>query len=154
MRGRKPKPTVIHVLEGGKEKTRRNLNDREPKPKPNIPKCPPHLDKEARAEWNRMAKELEPIGLLTNIDKAIFAVYCQAFSTWAQACKMIQEKGMVHLSPIGYPIQNPYFPIANKAKEHMMKALAELGMTPSSRSRIKADVPNNETRNEKERFFR
>ena len=141
MRGRKPKPTKIHLLQGGKEKTHRPENDKEPKPDAMIPICPEHLDVEAQAEWKRMAKELEPLGLLSNLDKAVFAVYCEAFSTWAQATKKIQEMGMVRITKNGFTEQNPYFPISNKAKEQMLKALIEMGMTPSSRSRIKVDNP-------------
>lgn len=136
-RGRKPIPSSIHLLQGGRKKTHRKPNAQEPKPKAAIPKCPKHLDKEARKEWRRMAKELEPLGLLTNLDKAIFASYCQAFSTWAQATQKVREMGMVHKAPNGMPMMNPYMPIANKANEQMVKALVELGMSPSSRSRVK-----------------
>jgi P27 family predicted phage terminase small subunit len=153
MRGRKPLQSKIHVLQGGKAKTHRPENDREPKPPAMIPKCPKHLDKEARQEWNRMVKELEPLGLLTNLDKAIFAVYCETFSTWAQASRKIQEMGMVRVTKNGFTEQNPYFPIANKAKEQMLKALIELGMTPSSRSRVKVSEPQ-QKKNKKERFFK
>jgi P27 family predicted phage terminase small subunit len=154
MRGRKPKPTNIHVLEGGKQKTHRNLNDKEPKPDAKIPKCPKHLDKEARAEWKRMARELEPLGLLSNLDKAVFASYCQAFSTWAQATKKVHEQGLVFKAPNGMPMMNPYLPIVNKANEQMLKALIELGMSPSSRSRIKVEAPAKPQENKKERFFK
>jgi P27 family predicted phage terminase small subunit len=149
MRGRKPIPSKIHLLQGGKKKTHRKPNDREPKPPTIIPKCPRHLDREARAEWRRMIKELEPLGILTKLDKAVFAVYCQAYSTWAQATRKIQEMGMVRITKSGYTEQNPFFPIANKAKEQMMKALIELGMTPSSRSRIKV-MPKKEESPEEE----
>ncbi|MFH1858236.1 MAG: phage terminase small subunit P27 family [Candidatus Omnitrophota bacterium] len=143
MRGRKPIPSNIHLLQGGKRKTHRKKDYRsgEPKPPANIPRCPQHLDKEARQEWRRMVKELKPLGILTNLDKAVFARYCQAFSTWAQATRKISEMGMVRMTKNGFTEQNPYFPIANKASEQMMKALIEMGMTPSSRSRVKVEKP-------------
>lgn len=166
MRGRKNLPTVLKLLKGNPG--HRPPPEDEPKPEPNIPKCPKHLDKEARQEWNRMVKELESLGMLTNLDKAVFALYCQTYSTWAQASRQIQEKGMVFttapstrtlkdgsvkVSGGGLPIVNPYFSIADKAKEQMMKALIEMGMTPSSRSRVKATPPPKEAENKKERFF-
>jgi P27 family predicted phage terminase small subunit len=61
--------------------------------------------------------------------------------------------GMVRVTKNGFTEQNPYFPIANKAKEQMLKALIELGMTPSSRSRVKVSEPPKET-SKKERFFK
>jgi len=151
MRGRKPTPATLKLLRGNPG--HRPPRSGEPKPPSNIPKCPKHLDKEAKQEWRRMAKELEPLGILTNLDKAVFAIYCQAFSTWAQATRKISEMGMVRITPNGFTEQNPYFPIANKAKEQMIRALVEMGMTPSSRSRVKASEPPKEE-NKKERFFK
>ena len=152
MRGRKPLPSKIILLKGGTKHTHRPLRKNEPKPPTTIPKCPEHLDKEAQAEWKRMAKELKPLGILTQLDKAIFAVYCQAFSTWAQATRKITEMGMVRVTKNGFTEQNPFLPIANKAKEQMMKALIEMGMTPSSRARVKVTSPPKEE-DDKERFF-
>ena len=153
MRGRKPLPSKIIDIRGGSKLTHRPPRYGEPNPPSNIPKCPVHLDKEARQEWRRMVKDLKPLGVLTNLDKAVFAIYCETFSTWAKATQKIQELGMIRITKNGFAEQNPYFPIANKAKEQMMKALIELGMTPSSRSRVKvSEQPKEE--NKKERFFR
>lgn len=154
MKGRKPTPSKIVDIRGGTRYTHEKPRDKEPQPPSAIPQCPRHLDKEARAEWRRMAKELEPLGVLTKLDKAVFAMYCEAFSTWAQATKKIQEMGMVRITKNGYAEQNPYFPIVNKAKEQMMKCLVEMGMTPSSRSRVKVGEPPQEEENKKERFFK
>jgi len=137
--GRKPIPSVIHLLQGGRKKTHRPLPQNEPLPPAIIPKCPKHLDHEARKEWRRTARELEPLGMLTNLDKAIFASYCQAWSTWVYATEKVREKGLVVMASTGTPMLNPYFPIINKANEQMVKALVEIGMSPSSRSRVKVN---------------
>lgn len=100
-----------------------------------------------------MAKELEPLGMLTKVDKSIFAMYCEAYSTWANAARVIQDKGMVFTSKAGLPVVNPYFKIATKAKEEMLKALIEMGMTPSSRSRVKVQPQAPQKPKDKERFF-
>ena len=166
MRGRKPIPTPLKLLRGNPG--HRPPPPDEPKPPVNIPKCPKHLDKEAKQEWRRMVKELEPLGMLTNLDKAVFAVYCDSYSTWAKAALQIQEKGMVFsvasktitkpdgtivTTGAGLPMINPYFKIADQAKAIMIKALTEIGMTPSSRSRVK--VPEQKPKpSEKERFFK
>lgn len=139
--GRKPIPTCIHVLQGGRAKTHRPLPENEPKPPAVIPKCPRHLDAEARKEWRRSTKELEPLGMLTKLDMAVLASYCQSFSTWAKATEQIHKTGMLIKASTGTPMINPLFPIANKAEEKMLKALVEIGMSPSSRSRVKVDNP-------------
>jgi P27 family predicted phage terminase small subunit len=118
-----------------------------------MPKCPKHLDKGAREEWKRMSKELEPLGLLTNLDKAVFANYCDAYSQWAQASRKIQESGMLVRGTHNTPVVNPLFRIANAAKDQMMRCLTEMGMTPSSRARVKANPPVPKEKNRKERFF-
>ena len=82
-RGRKPKPTAVKVLEGNPGK--RGLNAGEPKPEKKAPRCPAWLEAEAKKEWKRMAKQMERLGILTEIDMAAFAGYCQAYARWKEA---------------------------------------------------------------------
>lgn len=89
MAGRTPKPTHLKVLEGNPGK--RALNKNEPKPQAKIPSCPSHLDKEAKVEWRRISKQLLQLGLLTEIDRAALAAYCQAWSRWVYAENKISE---------------------------------------------------------------
>lgn len=132
--GRPRKPTALKVLEGNPGK--RPINQKEPKPKPVAPKCPAHLNPRAKKEWRRIAVDLEPLGLLTQVDRAALAAYCVAYSRWVEAEDMIRKHGMLVKSPNGYPMQSPYLAIANKAVEQMKGFLTEFGMTPSSRSRL------------------
>ena len=81
-RGRKPKPTALKVLEGNPGK--RPLNNKEPQPEKKAPRCPSWLEPEAKKEWKRMAKTLEAIGVLTQVDKAAYAGYCQAYARWKE----------------------------------------------------------------------
>lgn len=91
---------------------------------------------------------------MTNLDKAVFANYCDAYSVWAQASMEIQKDGMVVVGPKGTPTVNPYIYVSNKAKEQMMKSLIEMGMTPSSRARVKVVEPQEKEENKRERFFK
>jgi P27 family predicted phage terminase small subunit len=150
--GRKRIPTAIHVLQGGRKKSHRPLPKNEPKPPPVIPGCPKHLDKEAKDEWERMSKELLPLGLLTSIDKAIFASYCQAWSTWVEATERVRDEGLVIKASTGTLIFNPYLSIENKANEQMLKALVEIGMSPASRGRVK--VPEKPKKDEADEFLK
>ena len=137
MRGRKPIPTVFKIAAGNPGK--RPLNMKEPKPRRVIPKCPEFLDEEARLQWRRTAKLLANSRIITELDAAALAAYCQTWSRWVWAEKNLQKFGPVILSPDKkYPVHSPYLSIANKAMEQMVKMLAEFGMTPSSRSRIAA----------------
>jgi phage terminase small subunit len=50
-----------------------------------VPECPDFLDAEDRAEWFRMAKVLQDMGLLTRADRAALAAYCVVYSRWVTA---------------------------------------------------------------------
>ena len=82
-RGRKPTPTAIKELEGNPGK--RPLNKNEPKPTKKAPPCPKWLEPEAKKEWRRLAKKMEQLGVLTEVDMAAFAGYCQAYARWREA---------------------------------------------------------------------
>jgi P27 family predicted phage terminase small subunit len=103
-----------------------------------MPSCPPHLDDEARKEWRRIAKELFTLGLLTKIDKAGLAGYCQAWSDWVGARQHIQAEGRMFTTPNGHQQPSPWLSIVNKALDQVRAFASEFGMTPSTRSRVEA----------------
>ena len=98
-RGRKPKPTALTVLEGNPGG--RPLNPNEPKPAKKAPRCPSWLEDEAKKEWKRMGKTLEQMGLLTEMDMAAFAGYCQAYARWKEAEEFITQHGTMVRTPNG-----------------------------------------------------
>ena len=89
-RGRKPKPTAMKELEGNPGK--HPLNTSEPKPNKKAPACPKWLEPEAKKEWRRLAKQMEAIGILTEVDMAAFAGYCQAYARWKEAEEVITQR--------------------------------------------------------------
>ncbi len=133
-RGRKPKPTAMKVLEGNPGK--RPLNLAEPHPEKKLPDCPDWLEDEAKAEWERLAVPLYNIGLLTELDMAAFASYCQAYARWKEAEEFISQHGSIVKTKTGYWQQVPQVSIARANQAMMLKAAAEFGLTPSARSRI------------------
>lgn len=136
-RGRKPKPTALKVLEGNPGK--RQLNVVEPKPRNKAPKCPTWLDAEAKKEWRRLSKQLEELGVLTQVDMAAFAGYCEAYSRLKEAEEFISKHGTIVKTPSGYWQQVPQVSIAQTYLKIMIKFCEQFGLTPSSRSRIVAD---------------
>lgn len=139
--GRMPQPTALKLIKGNPG--HRPINQNEPQPT-GIPTCPDHLNSIAKQEWERISQELAACGLLTSIDRAALAAYCQAYARWVEAENKIKEIGSL-IVMVGkkddpkkppYPIQNPYVGIANTAMDQMRKYLSEFGMTPASRTRI------------------
>lgn len=136
MRGRKPKPSNLRRAEGNPGK--RGFNAAEPEVPPGCPECPPHLGDAARAEWFRLATTLHKIGILTTIDRAAFAAYCQAWGRWVEAEDKIAQLAPMVRTPSGYVQQNPWIGVANKQIDLMTRLAAELGLTPASRTRVTA----------------
>lgn len=137
-RGRKPKPTALKVLEGNPGK--RPLNKNEPQPERKAPHCPSWLEPEAKKEWKRMAKTLEAIGVLTQVDKAAFAGYCQAYARWREAEEFLSKHGTIFKTPSGYIQQVPQVAIARNYLQIMKDFCSEFGLTPAARTRIRVDT--------------
>ena len=166
MRGRKPTPTALKLLKGNPG--HRPPPPDEPKPPPDIPRCPRSLNKEAKAEWRRITKELDALGMIGIIDKAVLASDCQAWAHWVDACERLEKTGMVirssekvtikpdgtEIRSMGAPMINPYQKIATTENAKMMKALIEMGMSPSSRPRVKTTEKKPTEPSKKERFFK
>ena len=154
MRGRKPKPVALRLLEGNPGK----------RPLPEgrghaaaTPTCPSHLDAEAKKEWRRVVKELQAVGLLARVDRAALAAYCQL---WARVVKLegvVQRTGEVLTDKVvkrHYGRKNeagvaeeivhertkfyrsPYAIELQACYERLHSFLSEFGLTPSSRARL------------------
>lgn len=134
MRGRKPKPTSLKLIEGNPG--RRPLGERGAEPYGGAPTCPAHLCPSAKAEWKRLANQLQLLGLLSQLDRAVLAAYCQAYGRWVEAERKLKETPMLLKLPSGYVQQNPWLTIANKQLELMHKYMAELGLSPVARTRV------------------
>ena len=139
MRGRKPKPTALKLIEGNPGK--RPINGREPKPPASVPTCPAHLSASAKAEWKRLARTLNEIGLLTQIDRSVLAAYCQAYGRWVEAERRLAETPPILKTPAGYVQISPWITISNKQVELMTRLMGELGLSPTARARLSVQVP-------------
>jgi len=64
---------------------KRPLNTNEPQPELGIPELPTMLNGEALLEWHRITVELLQLGLMTKVDRAALAAYCQAWGRWVEA---------------------------------------------------------------------
>lgn len=134
MRGRKPKPTALKLADGNPGM--RRMNGTESKPAESLPDCPLHRKPQSRTEWDRIAVNLNKIGLLTRVDRATMGAYCQCYAQWVEAEERLAEKPAIIRLPSGYIQQSPWLNISNKQMELMAKYMAELGLTPASRSRL------------------
>lgn len=135
-KGRKPTPLEVKRLLGNPGK--RPLPAPGPRPPTKRPRCPKHLEGEARREYRRLAKLLEGLGLVSELDRAALAAYATAWARWIEAEQALKAEGPVVKAPSGYPVQNPWLPVANRAIAQVVKLLAEFGLTPAARARLGA----------------
>lgn len=142
-RGPKPTPTRLalvrgrpaHKLPDPKKEIRAPLDE---------PTPPSHLSDEAKVEWGRVVAVLVHLKLMTQLDRAPLAAYCQAYGRWVQAERALASmaekdmltRGLMIKTTGGNLIQNPLVGTANKAKADMVRYAAEFGMTPSARTRL------------------
>lgn len=148
-RGPKPVPTKLKLARG----SRRVAGRIEPQPEPSPPKCPIHLTEAAKHEWRTIAPKLLRLGLLTELDRAALAAYCQAWGDWIEARRVIKQSSTIIKDLDGGLMLNPYLKVATVAAKQMHEFLVEFGMSPSSRTRVMA-IPPSVTDDAKQRFFK
>ena len=122
MRGRKPQPTTLKVLRGNPG--RRPLNPEEPIVDALDLAVPPELhgDACAQAEWTRTIAPAIQRGQVTAGDRAIAIAHCAIWSLWQAQHAQVK-------------------PEAPRTLKLLVSVDVELGLTPSSRSRVKVSTP-------------
>lgn len=132
-------PVNVHVLNGnpgGKAKDK--LVDHV-SPQTKLPRAPDHLLPDAAVEWRRIGRELKKLGLVSSIDRAALALYCQAWARWVMAetkLKELGEDGMIDVTPSGFAQMSTWLQISNRAATQLQRALIEFGMSPAARNGV------------------
>lgn len=150
--GRRPTPATVHAIRGNPSKKSATelaagLASKQIDPETAAPTCPDHLTADAKSEWKRIVKDLVTLGVVTKIDRAALAVYCQAWADWKTARKKIAEMkdaGFVEATPSGYKQISAWMQAANRAEDRMLKAGALFGMNPSARTSLEVRTPQGE----------
>jgi P27 family predicted phage terminase small subunit len=127
-------------MRGPKIKPKRLLHTAPPQHAPLDPSIPPELtDAAARAEWTRVAP-MVCHGHVNAVDRALLMAYCLKYAQWLAFERLAAASEPVEKAKTGARTQSAAIGLANRAFALMFKAAVELGMTPSSRSRVAVDV--------------
>lgn len=141
-RGPAPTPAKVLQLRGTYRPDRDAPNA--PSPETAAPSCPTWLGKsvpwgrEAVREWSRIAPLLEGNQLLTELDRANLAAYCDAYARWWHFRREVARHGAVQVTESGYAAQRPEVTMMNRALEDMKKFGALFGLSPSDRRNVSA----------------
>jgi P27 family predicted phage terminase small subunit len=133
VKGRKPKPTALKLLDGNRG--RRPLNALEPKPEPGIPDPLAALTPEGLAHYRDLTEKLSAVRVLTVNDGPALSGLAQSIADFEQATSELALMGKVIMTERG-AVKNPWTTIQKQAFDQMQKGFADFGLTPSSRTKI------------------
>ena len=139
--GRPPKPTALKILEGNPGG--RKLNEDEPvfeiTEQLFAERMPPNLGKFAVLEWKRLVKILDGQKVISDAYLNVMELYISTYDTWLEAEKYVKTHGPFIKDGKGKISANPALKISREASAQLLRIQPELGLTPSSRTRIKVD---------------
>lgn len=158
-RGPLAKASNVHILHGNQsKKTAAQLTDSSLQPVNEIPGCPAHLLKEAKKEWKRITPVLIQYGLLSKLDRAALAAYCQSWALLVYVEERIRRNmelaekkraeceskgeeykggdGLVEITSNGNMIYSPYWVMRTRAHYACERALINFGLSPAARGRV------------------
>ena len=136
-RGRKPLPTKLKIVMGNPGK--RPLNTEEPQSTPSELAVPDLIaaDPVATKAYRDTGAELRTMGVMDKIDETALLMYAVAYSTYCRAVQALQTEPPLVTWGKGGQYPNPWFRIKAEAEITMERMMTQLGMTPSSRSKLK-----------------
>jgi P27 family predicted phage terminase small subunit len=118
------------------------LNDHEPQHPPIVlePVDPPELrgNVDAIAEYRRLGPRLAATGHVTQADRSVFLAYCYAWGEWVAAVAAAEGQPSMLTAASGALHANKVHERADLAFARFLRAAAECGLTPSSRTRVVA----------------
>lgn len=148
LRGPAPKPTRLKLLAGTYRPDR--VAPGEPRPLAAIPPRPRGLSAEGRRHWDRLARQLRPLQVVTLADGAALELLAEALGEWERASALVAKEGAVYRATTKSGTVLLAHPAAKQAADAWRRAqrmLAEFGLSPSSRTRVSAIPPGSETGN-------
>lgn len=155
-RGRKPLPTHLKLVKGNPGK--RPTNKNEPKAPAGRPSCPAHASDKARETWGYVCGLLEDMGILATVDAVAIEMLCEAYADFVAAADELKSLGSDYYETVtkeGSVMYRAHPALAKKqdADRRLRGWLAEFGMTPSARSRVKLGGDADKTEDAEKKYF-
>ncbi|MBX9580488.1 MAG: phage terminase small subunit P27 family [Gemmataceae bacterium] len=138
MRGPPPEPTAVRVLKGNPG--RRKLNDAEPVTPPLSVTPPEWMEGDALAKqfWHELAKTVTAMTVGQESDRAALEMLSMCLAEARRAYERLEEDGRTVFSIQGGEKVSPHFTIMSRMISQAMGIMKEFGMTPASRTRVRA----------------
>lgn len=133
MRGARPD---LKVIDGGN-----GADQAAPASTANLPPPPDGVPEAMHAEWNAVLADLQERRLLNSSMLGVVRSYVMAQHTAALAEKSIAEQGVFVAGAGGAMKPNPATGLLRSSRDMISRLAAELGLTPTSRSRKSLQSP-------------
>jgi P27 family predicted phage terminase small subunit len=133
------KPNKLKLVEGNPGK--RPIK-KQKKIDANNLKCPIWLCSEAKEEWKIILRILKKLNLISTLDKAVLAMYCQNYARWKQAEEELNNEKLKTLGQRG-PIINPLVKISQSYQTRLKISIEKLGLSPSDRANLDIAMNDN-----------
>ncbi|MCZ2837150.1 phage terminase small subunit P27 family [Modestobacter sp. VKM Ac-2985] len=130
---RPPTPAPLQLLHGrGEGVDSGGRKVKTPPPFRRIaPKPPTWLSREAKAEWRRVVPGLQRLDLLKEEDRAVLSAYCETWSTFVEATRVVQREGLTIDAKQG-TLPHPAVGIARNAGRELRAFANQFGLSPSA----------------------
>lgn len=135
-KGRKPTPTALKLLQGNPG--RRPINGEEPQFQEGTGEPPEWLNKEQRNFWAEVYPLLHGARVITSADEQALAHLCIALAEVRAATETLEAQGRYQVNDQGMIKVHPAVHVLNNALSASKSLMSEFGMTPASRTKIKA----------------
>lgn len=152
-RGPLPTPTALKLLANNPGKRALNLSDGI-NPRVEIPSAPKHLSPAARKEWKRITPILEELGLVSGLDRAALALYCQCVGRLEELetafngkVRLLVDQGLEYAEAVyqvsrtvvaksGYEQQSVLVQMIRSSRHEVHRYLMHFGLSPAARARV------------------
>lgn len=137
-------PSELKRIRGTLRADRHNPN--EPKPEIVLLEPPAHLGAVARGVWEMVAAEMYQLGTLARLDAFVLEAFCQSVATYRQAQQTLDRAAAIDTINGGLytRLNNDYIQMSawvigrDRAMDRVVKLANELGLSPTSRTRVSA----------------
>ena len=147
-RGPLPDNHKLHKLKTGEDRYSAT-----PKPAPLQPDPPKGMSTEARREWRRLATLLEPLGLLTRLDRDLLARYCENVVIRARLREQLDREGLTVDGYRGSVVKHPAWQQYREVSALLGADGDRLGLSPAARLRMPLSEPEPDEDSEISRFL-
>ena len=134
----KPYASAVARRNGAYIKDPQRENKNEPVPPKGAPKIPDLVrnDKAALNKWKETVRLLSQMQVLSKADISLLETFCVNYSHYVALLARVEELGFAFEDDKGNIRRNPFASDLSRVTDRHVKLLAEMGLTPSSRTKV------------------